>query len=130
MNDENRSIDVEAIMREIRAEILAQKQAQTAGEQLTVRLHGRRFPPEFYDYLYQANMSYDQIQVPLQIQKSTVPVVGPLLDKFKLALHQLVLFYVQQLAAKQTEVNKQLLGALNSLSQELDEELEDTTAAS
>lgn len=118
-------INVEQIMQEIRAEILAQKQGQTAGEKLNLPMAGRRFPPEFYEHLYQANMSFDEIQVSLQIQKSTTPLIGPWIDRVKLALHQLVLFYVQQVAQKQMEVNKQILGALNSLVQELEDEIGD-----
>lgn len=122
-------INVEEIMHQIRTEILAQKQAQVGGQHPAVRLHGRRFAPEFYEYLYQATLSYDQLQVQMQVQKSAVPLFGPLLDKVKMALHQLVIFYVQQVAAQQMVFNKQILGALSSLSAELDDELEQDTAA-
>ena len=119
------SVNVEEIMQQIRAEILAQRQSQLNGDAPQPRLRSNQLAPEFYEHLYQATMLYDQMQVTLHVQKSAVPIFGPLINRLRTAVHMLVLFYVQQLAAKQMAFSKQMLAALNSLSNEMEELLEE-----
>ena len=113
-------INVEEIMQQIRAEILAQRAAQ-AGRSPIVSAGGRRFSPEFYEHLYQAGLAYDQIKPQIFVRKATTPLIGPLLTWIRQKVHQLVFFYVNQLAAEQIKVNTHLLRALDLLSQELEQ---------
>lgn len=118
---EDREIDIEVIMQEIRARILAQQaQLPRYGETL-VNVSGKRFSPEFYEHLYQANLAHNQVGVDLQVTPVSLPVIGPLLEKLRGKVHELVLFYVNQVTSQQREVNAHLLQALSMLAQELDE---------
>jgi hypothetical protein len=49
------------------------------------------------------------------------PLVGPLLERLRRTVHQLVLFYVNQVAAQQREVNAHLLQALSLLAKEMED---------
>ncbi len=114
-------INVEEIMQQIRAEILAQRAAQR-GQSSIVSTGGRRFSPEFYEHLYQAGLVYDQIKPRPFVRQPAVPLIGPLLGWARQKVHELVLFYVNQLAAEQIKMNTHLLHALNRLSQDLEQE--------
>ena len=116
-------INVEEIMQQIRAEILAQRAAQTGSEPI-VSAQGKRFSPEFYEHLYQAGLAYDQIKPPMLVTKINIPIIGTLVEKVRTKLHELVLFYVNQVAVQQIQVNTHLLKALNVLSAELEREAE------
>jgi hypothetical protein len=114
--DSEQQIDVEQIMQEIRAEILAQR---GLGE--IVPTGGKRLPPEFYEHLYQAAMGHDQLLIKMNVTPVKIPIIGPLLERLRQVVHQLVLFYVNQLAIEQTQVNHHLLQALRIVSEELEE---------
>jgi hypothetical protein len=116
-------VDIEQIMQEIRAEILAQR-----GLDAAVPTGGKRLPPEFYEHLYQAALGHDQIGVKLHVTPVKIPLIGPLIERLRQAVHQLVLFYVNQLAAEQVQVNRHLLQALRILSEELEKEAADAAA--
>jgi hypothetical protein len=113
-------IDVEAIMREIRAEILAKKGTLTPGGEPIVPTGGRRLPAEFYDHLYQAALAYNEVGVKMHVTPVNVPLLGPVITWLRGKLHELVLFYVNQVAAQQVRVNTHLLHAVSLLSQELE----------
>jgi hypothetical protein len=113
-------IDIEAIMREVRGEVLAKKSARIKNTPLSAGVGGRRFPPDYYDHLYQAGLIFDVSTVELHVTKVPIPIIGPLIEKLRQKFHELVLFYVNKSAAEQAEVNKNLLSALSILSQELE----------
>ncbi|MFQ5399200.1 MAG: hypothetical protein ACE5E7_06335 [Anaerolineae bacterium] len=113
-------VNIEVIMQEIRKQILAKKSQLSPGGQPVVRVEGSRFPPEFYEHLYQAGLAYDQLQVKLHVSKTAVPIIGPVLQWVRQKIHELVLFYVNKLAASQIKVNTHLLRALSILSEELE----------
>ncbi len=46
------------------------------------------------------------LQVDLDIRPTTIPVVGGFIRRLRLALHDLVLFYLRQLAQKQVAINQ------------------------
>jgi hypothetical protein len=115
------TVDVEAIMQEIRAEILAQR-AGGAGAEPIVAVSGERFSPAFYEHMYQAGLVYDQIKPNLFVSRSRIPLVGPLLERVRQKIHELVLFYVNQMAADQIRMNTQLLRALSVLAEDLERE--------
>lgn len=97
-------------MQEIRQQILAQK-----GEQLPVR--GDTLPPEYYEHLYEAGLIYDQLPVKIHVTKVNIPIVGGAVEWLRGKLHQLVVFYVNQVAAEQVRVNRHLLEAISALGQ-------------
>jgi hypothetical protein len=114
------TISTETIMQEIRAGILA-TQSQQTGKPPIVSVTGNRFPPEFYEHLYQAGMTYDQIAPKLLVTENKLPIVGNWTQKIRTNIHQLVLFYVNKLASNQTDINKTLVSSLNTISQTLEE---------
>ena len=120
-------VDIEAVMREVRAEILAKKSARIQQSPLAAGVGGRRFPPAFYDHLYQAGLTFDVSEVKLHVTGGSLPsalslpLIGPFVKKFRQKFHELVLFYVNKLAAEQAEVNEHLLSAVSILSQELEQ---------
>ena len=111
-------VNIEEIMQTIRKQILAKKGA--TGQQPLIQIEGKHLPPDFYEHLYQAGLAYDQLQVPLNVSQRTIPIIGPILQAIRGKIHELVLFYVNQLAANQIRVNTHLLQALSILSQELE----------
>ena len=115
-------INIEALMQEIRQQILDRKDLVRPEGNSPIPLHGERLSPEFYEHLYQAGLVYDQIGVKLQVTKSSFPLIGPLLDRARLLLHELVLFYVNKLAAEQMHFNTHILHAVSLLAQELEAE--------
>ncbi|MFN8467970.1 MAG: hypothetical protein U0X20_20590 [Caldilineaceae bacterium] len=54
----------------------------------------------------QTVMHDDALRLQLEVTPSETPVVGRLLGSLRAAVHSLVVFYGNQLAAKQTEVNR------------------------
>jgi hypothetical protein len=110
-------VDVETIMQEIRRQIL--EQHQIGG---LIPTGGKRLPPEFYEQLYQAALIQNDLPVKLLVTPVRVPVIGRFLEWLRGKLHQLVLFYVNQLAQKQMQINHHLLQAISALADELEQE--------
>ena len=112
-------------MQQIRHQIIAKKAALTPTGGLETRPGGKRLPPEFYEHLYQAGLAYDQIGVRLFVTPVKMPIFGRILVQLRAKLHELVLYYVNQLAAEQIKVNTHLLQSLSILSQTLENETPD-----
>ncbi len=115
-------INVEAIMQQIRQQIIAKRAAvgpAAGGREIAVT--GKRFPPEFYEHLYQARLALDEVQVPVFVSKSGVPLIGGLIVWLRTKFHELVTYYVNQSAARQVSASEHLLRALSLLGQELEE---------
>lgn len=115
MTDE---VDIEAIMQDIRRQILERK----LPGQAALPLSGRKLPPEFYEHLYEASLVQSQLGVRIHVTKSAVPLIGGLIDRVRTAFHQLVIFYINQVAEQQAEVNNHLLQALVAVSDYLENE--------
>lgn len=113
-------VNIEEIMQQIRSQILAQKTAVSGQDTPIVNIEGKRFPPEFYEHLYQAGLTYDQVGVQMNLTPIDVPIIGSFLQKVRYKIHELVIFYVNQVAANQIRVNTHLLRALSLLSEELE----------
>lgn len=113
-------VDIEAIMQQIRVQILARKEATTSGSASPLKISGKRFPPEFYEHLYQAGLAYDEVQVDMYVSKSSLPILGPAVEWLRSKLHELVLYYVNQLAAKQITFNTHMLRAVSVMAEELE----------
>ncbi len=115
-------VNIEEIMQEIRQQILAKKDVIRAEGAPVVAISGKRLSPDFYEHLYQANLVYDQMGVKMLVTKVNIPLIGPLLEKLRGKLHELVLFYVNKLAAEQIQFNTHILQAVNLLAQEMEKE--------
>ncbi len=84
------------------------------------------FPGQAYS-LQQARMSYDNVAVSLSLTPPPkVPILGPLWQRVRVAVHNLVIFYVNRLAYRQIEFNKHILLAVNKVAER--EEGEHVTA--
>jgi len=68
-------------------------------------------------HMSQASLHYDKIGVALQFMPRPVPLVGRLWTAFRREAHNLVIFYVNTLAARQITFNDHVLRALNALAQ-------------
>lgn len=114
-------INIEEIMQQIRRQIAARRAATLPEGMSDLVLSGKRFPPEFYEHLYYAQMALDDYHVPVHVSKSSVPIIGSLIEKLRGKLHELVLYYVNQSAARQVSASNHLLKALSLMAKELDE---------
>lgn len=123
-DSETDSVDIEAIMQQIRQQILEKKQAAGGDDVPRIPVQGERLPPAFYEHLYYAGMAYDQIGVKMNVTTVSLPVVGKLIETVRTKIHELVLYYLNQTAAQQIKVNHHLLQALSILSEELERERE------
>lgn len=109
----NVEVDVEKIIDEIRRQILA-KNAREGGNLSRLNVDGNHFSADFYENLYQASISYQHLN--LQAVKSNVPLIGPLLDRLRKSVHQLILFYVNQFISEQARVNQLNVQLISELS--------------
>lgn len=115
-------IDVEEIMQQIRARILAEQANLPQYGETLVDISGKRFSPEFYEHLYRANLAHNEVGVDLHVTRVSIPLLGPLVESLRRKVHELVLFYVNQVTTQQREVNAHLLQALSVLAKDLDTE--------
>ncbi len=123
MSDETNEVNIEEIMQEIRQQILDRK---LPGE-VNLPMSGGKLPPDFYEHLYQANLTQSQLGVKVHVVESSVPLIGGLIDRFRAAFHQLVIYYINQVAEQQAEINGHLLGALTELGTYLEAQQDETT---
>lgn len=113
-------VNVEAIMQQIRQQIIARR-AEVDPDGRDIIVTGKRFPPEVYEHLYNARIALEESYVPVLVSKSGVPIIGPLIEWVRGKLHELVIFYVNQSAARQVAASNHLLKALSLMAQELEE---------
>lgn len=125
-NTLDQQVDVELIMQEIRQQILARRAATGASLNPGVIVTGKRYPAEFYEHLYQAQLALDEYQVPVLVTKSTVPVFGGLIDWMRTKLHELISFYVNQGVVRQANASNHLLQALSLVGQEMESSGDDS----
>ena len=118
--DPDRPVDVEAVMRQIRAYIIAHRRTAGSAENIEMPAFDGRLDPAIYEQLYHATMVHDQISLSIHVVPSRTPIVGRFIDLARYKVHELVLYYVNQLAQKQMMFNRHLLGAVNGLVQEIE----------
>ena len=128
MNEEI-PINIEEIMQQIRQEILLKQATLDKNGVPLIDLTGKRLKPEFYEHLYYAALTHNEMGVKLHVTKVKVPVIGPILEKIRTIIHQLVIYYVNQLAEQQLTFNRHMLQAVNTLAQSLEAEVEQTDNA-
>ena len=130
------AINAEDIMREIRSRIQQRRaQAEAQGLDFDALAEGRftpdrptRFNAELYYELRRLSLSGEQIGVGLSLTSARVPLIGSLVQRVRLALHQLVIYYVNMLARQQARVNAYdarawsvLLNDLETQAEEIDQ---------
>jgi hypothetical protein len=119
--DNDEVINIEEIMQQIRQQIMARRATLASDGQPPVIVTGKRFPPEFYEHLYQARLAEEQFAVPVFVSRSSLPLIGRLIDWLRGKFHELVVYYVNQSATQQIHATGHLLQALSILGQELEE---------
>jgi hypothetical protein len=126
-------VDVEAIMREIRARVRARRaKAKARGLDWEAYADGLYpLPPEavlsrdLHEAVHFAGLDYDKIPVEMTLVETRVPLIGGLVQRLRSALHELVLFYVNHLASRQVRFNEQTARALVFLVRDLESEIHD-----
>ena len=124
------AVDAEAIMNEIRARIRQRRaQAEAQGldydafvEGLYAAKTAARFDRELYYDVRRLRLSYNKIAVGLSLTTNRLPVIGPLVQRVRAALHHLVLYYVNMMAGQQMAFNECVVRALSRLVKNLEDE--------
>jgi hypothetical protein len=110
---------VEALLERIQRHLDA-KTGQAAPAQAASTRSGGGFSEEVYDRLEEADAVIGAISVQPFLSPPHLPIVGGLWQRARLAAHQLVVFYVNRLAGAQGAFNREIVGALAALVQDLD----------
>jgi hypothetical protein len=123
-------IDAEAIMRQIRENIRRQRaQAEAQGLDREDSVEGlraphvtTRFDSDLYEALQRMSVGYDKVGVGLLLTGSTIPLVAPLVQRIRTALHHLVIYYVNILAGQQARFNEYVVRAVTALVKGVEED--------
>lgn len=121
VNETEEILNVEEIMEAIRLKIA---DGESKVDESRQQLATGHLPAELYEHLEEARLSYDKIQPIPHIIPPSVPVIGGILASIQQQLHELVLYYVNQLAANQIRVNAHLLHSVEILVDETERALE------
>ncbi|MBN1135179.1 MAG: hypothetical protein JXM73_01245 [Anaerolineae bacterium] len=124
-------LDTEAVMREIRARIRARRaEAKAKGLDFEAYAEGLYpLPPDalfgrdLYEAVRYVGLGWDKVGVEMALTESRLPLIGGLVQRLRAALHELVLFYVNRLAARQVRFNEQTARALAALVGDLEAEI-------
>ena len=127
-------LDVDAVMRTIREQLIKRRaSAELAGLDFDAlargvyQAHGGgRFEDSLFERLFQAEMLRDKTQVALFVTPRPIPVIGGLVARLRVGLHQIALFYVNMSAQRQIGFNVEISAALNQLVKALEKEREET----
>lgn len=107
------AVNIEDIMQDVREEILS----RTLPGQAKPPPAPRTLPPDFYEHLYRASLAQSELTLKPPVIQSHTPIIGPLLDRIRRQFHQLVAYYFDHLAYRQSEINSHILHALGNLEQ-------------
>jgi hypothetical protein len=122
-------IDSEAIMQRIRQKIRERRaDAESRGIDYEAFVEGlyaaqvsARFDHDLYYDLRRMSVGYNKIGVGLSLTESRIPILGPIIQRIRRALHQLVIYYVNQLAGQQARFNEYTMRALTSMTGTLED---------
>jgi hypothetical protein len=128
---EGDDIDAEAIMQQIRARLRARRaEARARGMDFEAYADGlyplppdARLSRDLYEAVRSLNLSYDKLGVDLALTENRLPVMGGLVQRARAAFHELVLFYVNRLGARQVRVNQHTARALAALVRDMEAEI-------
>lgn len=124
-------LNTEAIMQEIRARIRARR-AQAKAQGLDFEAYADGLYPvdpdavlsrDLHEAVRNAGLGYDKVNVEMTLTETRLPLVGGMAHRVRSALHELVLFYVNRLASRQTHFNEQTARALVAMVRDLEEEV-------
>lgn len=118
--DEDGEIDVEEIMRQIRAHIARRRLMGDEEDWGPAPRFQRHFSQTLYDELFEAIRESDKTYATLHITQSSLPIVGRIVDVLRRKVHELVVFYVNQKATRQTAFNNHIARAFSALVEELE----------
>lgn len=116
---DNGDVDVEEIMRKIRAHIAERKLAGGDERSPVPRFQGG-FSLDLYDHLFEAIGEKEGAYATLNVTQSPIPIFGRMLDALRRKVHELVVFYVNQGATRQVLFNDHLVRAVSTLVEELE----------
>jgi hypothetical protein len=127
---EGSGVDIEGTMNEIHARLRARReQAEAQGLDYDSYADGRYpLPPnavlsrDVYDAVRHVQLASDKVNVEMLLTETRLPVIGGLVHRARKVLHELVLFYVRRLAARQTSFNQQTALALTAIVGEMEAE--------
>ncbi len=105
------TVKIEEVMQEVRRTIV-QRQLP---EEMQLPEPTKSLPPEYYEHLARVALAHNRLDVEMLVTPSRAPLVGPLIDRLRRKVHELVLFYVNRFAANQGRVNNHILQALTVL---------------
>lgn len=133
---EGTDIDAEAIMQEIRARLRARRdEARARGLDWEAYADGLYPVPsnavlgrDLYEAVRHLSLAHDKANVDMMLTETQVPLIGGLIQRLRTALHELVLFYVNRLAARQARVNYQTSRAITLLLRDLEAEVRELRA--
>jgi hypothetical protein len=124
-------LDTEAIIKEIEARLCKRRdEAQARGLDWQAYAQGLYPIPadaalshELYEAVRHLEIGYNKTSVEMDLTEKRLPLIGNLVHRIRAALHELVLFYANRLASKQTRVNEETARALAALVGDLEAEL-------
>ena len=119
--DPDHPVDVEAVMRQIRSYIITHRNAAGPVSDMEPPPSDGRLGAAFYEQLYHAALIHDQLSSSINVIPSRVPIVGRFVTLARRQFHELVVYYVNQLAQKQIVFNRNILGAVNRLVEEIEQ---------
>ena len=129
-------LDTEAIMQEIRARLRARR-AEARSRGLDWEAYADGLYPlapnavlsrELYEAVRHVGLGYDKIPVEMALTETRLPLIGKLAHRLRMALHELMLFYVNRLAVRQVRFNEQTARALTTLVRDLEAQVRDLGA--
>lgn len=124
-------LDAEAVMQHIRERLRARRaEARARGLDVEALADGLYpLPPgailsrDVYEAVRALGLGWDKVGVEMALTENRLPLVGPLVQRLRAALHELVLFYLNRQAARQARVNEQTARALAALVRDLEAEI-------
>lgn len=133
---EGNDVDIEAIMQEIRARVRVRRAVAKArgldweayADGLYPLASDAVLSRDLHEAVRYAGLDYDKIPLEMVLVDTRLPLAGRLVQRVRSALHELVLFYVNRLAARQVRFNEQTARALALLVRDLEAEVRDLRA--
>lgn len=133
---EGDDIDAEALGQELQTRSQARREeAEAKGldyEGLAQGLHplpaDAVFSRDLYESVGQVGYGADKVSTELDLTETRVALVGGILHRFRAAIHELVLFYLNRFEARQMKFNEQTARALAIMVRDLEAEVRDLRA--
>jgi hypothetical protein len=119
--NDDRPVDVDVVLKQIREYILTRNLETAASENDPTPHLAGPLDMTLYKHLDHANVLHNQLAIAPRVVPVTTPIIGQLLTSIRSKFHELMLFYVNQLAQKQNTFNAHVVGVLNGLVREVEE---------